>query len=730
MRRALLLALLLLGCGPRPLQTGPTVPTLVQVGGDRRAVRTLTDLDDVRDVSASRERVFVATDLGLLVHPANGAAPPERLTTAHGLPSNDVRVVAATPDGRVVAATAAGLVTIDGDRATGMAAPPVGEVVDLLADDGGTLWACGTEGVGRLGTGGWERFGEPAVCTTLVPTPEGDLWVGTTRGLWHVSGDVVREHGQGVLPEAHVRDVVPVGPGEVMALLQGPGDSRIGYFDGDRWYGYTIADFEPAAVGLAGVGGMVLLVTPDRAYAIAPAEAAEDGFPLTPLSRSEPRRVVGYRARITPASDVRPAEGGDRSAAVRPPSPLARVPTGLPSLEAPAFVVSNVDIPVGSHVYLVRRQPGALYVAGRNLGVTAIDAQGRATALRSNDLVREQDLQLAASPSGTTWTIGTHHDPARWQGDGLVRAPVPDGIVPQAIASGPRGVYVAAMVERAAEAPAAEQAPPAPGAVAPPGAAPAAAHEAPVRIYRVSDEGWTQLTEKTIRTATPLVATPFLGVTNDEEFWLGLRIVHENGEGSRMRGVAVFRPDGDVTYHHRGADPATDGEGALRMPDEVTGVDLGHAGHAWLPSLSGAVRVGNSQAVVFGEARGVRGEVVTDVATEGERRVWVAAAEGLGYREGGSFEFRLPHVVQQARPTSLALDAQGHLWGAGPNGAVYHDGERWQTLTVENGLPTNELVDVEVDEQNRVWFLARDRVVLFSQPQQPAGGIGGSLAGQ
>jgi len=191
-----------------------------------------------------------------------------------------------------------------------------------------------------------------------------------------------------------------------------------------------------------------------------------------------------------------------------------------------------------------------------------------------------------------------------------------------------------------------------------------------------------------------------------------------------MRGVAVFGAAGDITFHHRSAERGPDGEDALRMPDEVTGVDLGHAGYAWFPSLSGAIRVGNHQAVVFGEARGVRGEVVTDLAVGDNERIWLAAAEGIGYREAGSFDFALPAQVQEARPMAVALDSRGQLWGAGPRGVVFYDGASWQVLDEQTGLPTTELVDVEVDGSDRVWLLARDRVILFAAPQQQGVGFG------
>ena len=737
MRFVFVLGLVTAACGPPALSVGPTVPTFVQVGSGQREVRTFTDLDDVRDVTTSGERVLVATDLGLLIHPANGAAPPERLTTEQGLPSNDVRVVEVTPEGPAVIATAAGLATIDGTTVTPMTtAPPVGEVTDLHVDGAGVLWACGEEGVARLGQEGWERFGEPVACTTIAQAPEGALWIGTTQALLYVEGDVIREHGQSLLPEAYVRDVVPLGEGKAMALLLGPSHAQLGYFDGHRWYGYTIADFEPAAVGIAALGSTVVLITKERAYEIEPADTAQTpGLALTPLSRSEPRRVVSYGARITAAEDVASTMStadDPRRDVRRPPLSFAEVPVTLPSLEAPGFVVRDSTLATGENVYLVRREPESLFVAARNLGVVAIDPAGAAVALRSRDFVREQDLQLAATAADNVWTIGTHNDPARWQDDGLFRVEVPEGLIPQAIASGPRGVYVASLVEEAAtpvepvaepDAPDEEggAAPAAPeDAAAPPDAAPAGSSRI-VRIHRVGEDGWTQVAERAITTASALVATPFLGVTNDEEFWLGLRVVHETSEGTRMRGVAVFRPDGDaVVYHHREADPARDGEGALRMPDEVTGVDLSQPGYAWLPGLAGAIRVGNSQAVAFGEARGVRGEVVSDLAVGDNERVWLAAAEGVGYREGSAFEFRLPRVVQEMRPTALALDSVGRVWGAGPNGVVYYDGTNWHPLTVQDGLPTNELVDVEVDPHDRVWLLAGDRVLLFGAPVAPA----------
>ena len=719
----LLGVLLLLGaCGSAGLSTGPTVPTLVTVGGGQRAVVTVTDLDDVRDVAQSGERVFVATDHGLLVHSANGEGEPSRVTVTDGLPSNDVTAVTTTPEGAAVVATDQGIAHVTpGPEAFSVAvqpSPPVGRVSKLLVDAQGVTWACGAEGVARTQDGGWVRFGEPVACTLFAPTAEGDLWVGTSRGLWLVQGDVIREHGitRGI-PEGFVRSVVQVGPGAIMALLQGPGDTKIGFYDGERWYAYTLAEFEPRPVALARHGGHVVLWVPGRAFAVT-IDDTDTGVPLTPLSRSELRGVRAYRARITPPEEVAPPEQGDQDLG-RAPSALAEVQQGQPTIDAPAFSVSPLSIPVPDDLYALVTAGESLFLSDRNRGVLRLGA-GEPTLFQSRDLVDESDLQIAVDASGNTWVMG-RGDSVGIYGDGrLERVLPPDGVVPQALANGTNGAYVMTRVETAPVA-AGEGAP-----AGEDGGAPAGPHTALLRLYRVSTDGWTPEFERTVTTQTPLVNVPFFGIGPDERVWAALRVVHESGAGARMRGVAVLsRATESVVYHRRGATPETDGEGALSMPDEIEAIDLGMENYAWFPSLSGAVRLGNSQAVVFGEARGVRGEVVSDLAVADNERVWLAAAEGVGYYEASNFEFRLPRVVQEARPIRLAIDGMGNLWGAGPNGVVYFDGQNWQTLTEDNGLPTNELMDVEVDGAERVWLLARDRVLIFGRRSAPAAPAGG-----
>jgi len=236
-----------------------------------------------------------------------------------------------------------------------------------------------------------------------------------------------------------------------------------------------------------------------------------------------------------------------------------------------------------------------------------------------------------------------------------------------------------------------------------------------LRVYRADSGRWMQVVERTIRTVIEFVGLPMIGVGAGSAVWAVVDVRRTDGEGTRTGGVVILDPAVEtVTYLHRGATVAADGPGAMSIPDEISGIDFSE-NNAWLATLEGAVRIGNSQAVVFGEARGVRGEVVSDLAAAPGGRLWVAAAEGVGVYQNGSFDFSLPAVVQQARPTTLAVDTAGNLYCAGPRGAVYYDGTAWQTLTEQTGFPTNNLVDVRVDGRDRVWFLTDDRVLVFTR---------------
>jgi len=692
--RTIPLALALVACGPSALQLPAHTTPALQGTSFARDISTFTDLDTVRDVAVGPRFVYVATDRGVILYPSEGPADGNRVTE---LPSVDVRAVSVNASGVATVATARGIVEMrEGNASSALPTAPVGDVVALHHGDDGVRWVCGTEGLARMAASGWERFGEAMQCTGLFPTPEGSLWVGTTRGAWYLDQEgTIREHAEGRgLPAGWVRSIVPAQPGQAWALVQNTSESYFAWFDGHRWYGYTIPSFERPVVGLSRMGGDLVLVTPSWAFRVSDASTGS-GVALRALTRGDRLQVLGYRARVLPASEVTPSE--DEPTPPRGPMRMAAVPPNHPTIEAPGFVVAPLAR-VAENAYLVRTSGSAVHLADRNLGVSTLGAEGVARTLRSKDLVAARDLQAVSDERAQTWLLTDEGSIATLRRDGLVRVAAPAGTRPWALAKASRGVYLAATVPATPNL---------------------------VRIYRRAGDEWQPIAERTLAfpEGRTLASTPILGMTDEEEVWLGLRVQAEGT--TRARGVAVFQgaPPAEgsgVVYHHSTSEPAIDGEASLRMPDDFSNIDLNDPSMAWFSTIMGAVRVGNHQAVVFGEDRGVRGEVVSDVLVASNGRVWMAAAEGPGYRQGTAMEFRMPQEVKDARPLALALDSDGNVWGAGANGLVRYDGESWAVFGEDSGLPTTELVDVEGDASGRLWILARDRVLMLGPARAAA----------
>jgi len=673
---------LLAACGPTSLNLNAEAPTasLTIAGADQGNIAEVTDLDTVNDVSAAGNRVLVATDRGILVY-ANGASEPRRITRADGLPSNDVWAIAVGIDGRVLLATEGGMAGMAGDTLDAVVpeAPPVGQVVDLHLTDEGTLWACGTDGMAFHENGTWRRFGESVTCTGIFPTLEGKLWIGTVRGALFVDGNVIREHAPGRgIPEPYVRDILPMPGGAAFVIAQGPNASRLGFFDGARWYSYSVRGLDRKLVGLGRAGANALLFTPGNTFLIASAQTGE-GVPLVATQVGPSFGVRSYEARITSAADFVPNEAARPDLVRLAPVPLASLPAQSPTYPAPGFVIRPVgEAPQG--LYLVRHSGDQVFLADRNRGILAMGNAGQ-RELRSSDLVSSTDLQVAVDQSNQSWVLSRDGDLARWDGEGFVREASPAEVAIQSIATGPQGAYAAGQV----------------------------GDTNTVRVFRRTEDGWAQVAERELPTEEEFLGVPIMAVSDEGAVWVALAV--RQGASRRIRGVAVINPASEaVVYHHRGASA----EGEFALQDEITSIDLHQTGMAWFASFHGAQRLGGSQVVVFNEARGVRGEIVTDLAVDGER-VWIAAAEGLGYYEDQQMRFLMPELVRDARPSALAVDPRGGVWAIGHRGAFFFDGTNWTRVGSEQGMPGVVLVDVEVDRQGRTWFLAEDRLMLMER---------------
>lgn len=696
-----LIALLLAACGPTTAR--PLRPSLA-VGADARTIRTLTDLEEARDAVLMSGTTYVATDDGVLAY---AGETPSRIGRAEGLPSEDVTALAVDGSNLLIA-TASGLYSYANGAVSSIVIPATGRITDLAITSDGAAWVCSLSGLLRRDTAGaWSVVGDPFHCTTLAATPEGQLWAGSDAGLFYFATDaegiVVREHGAASgIPERFVRSIVPVLPGQILALLGGTSRSVLGFFDGTAWHAYTLpSDATTDAERVVGLVGSdsegTFLVTNNHVFMVAPTGA---GIAFVPTTSSHDANVRSFRATLMPAAEASAPEEVSASVLIAT-QPLANPPASAPGSHGPGLVARALELDVVGALRTLAGS-GHAYVAISSAGILELTRGGSAQPLRSHSLVHADDLQIAGGSGGEVWVRAADGDIGRFVDGRLRRLPLPEGITPQSLATGRRGAYLTALVN----VPATEG---------------ADATGSLVRIFTSTEGGFRTLVERTLNLSA--TALPFSGVGADGRVWIGVRIVRESGSGERMRGAVVIDPDSEaVVYHHRGADHASDG--GLPLPEEISGMTFDDAGNAWFASLSGAVRVEAHQAITFDETRGVRGDVVTDVAAA-SGQMWIAAAEGLGSYADRRFDFVMPDIVMTHRPVALAIDDQGHLWAGGRYGLLHNDGTTWSHIPVASAepaaedaapsLPITEIRDIEIDGAGRVWILGPDRILLLTR---------------
>ena len=733
-------ALLLGLCGCSEVMLSPPTlprPAVVQ-GGNQQTWSTYTDLDDVRGVAVNDDQVLVATDYGLLVHPRDGGSAPLRHKTLGGLQSADLRAVTALPGGSFAVASSREVFVVR-DNVRPLPAPPLASIRALICTTSGVLYAGGDGGVATYSGDQWVRVGEPLPVLGFVAGPDNTIWARTTDGILVFSADgQASEHRNGVaLPAGYVRDLLPLPEGRAFALLQNGSESMLAYYDGIRWYAYTIEGFRPEIVGLGmqpteDGGQEIVMVTRDWRYGIREPRGRGEAT-LTPVSRSEPQRVVTYLAQgevqalLPPPSEASEAE-------LLAPAALVSLPPNHPEITAPAFAVSPSSRFAGS-AYATFHAGGATFVALGNNGVRELGAD---RAFSSRNLVPDSDLRLVVGPGETPWTINDEHILAEWQDGRFVRVSTPQGWNCESIAGTINGLYLACV---------------------------SLSELGLVHIFKREGELWSTVAARTMilesavgDEAGAVVSVPYLGVTENEQIWASIRTApympipepetppepeptrrrgrraepppepvapppprRLDGTRSIWRGVAHFSGmSGPVTYHHSRSNRELDGAESQLMPDRINALDVSLAGtpegHAWFATLEGAVRIGNHQGVIFGEARGVPGEVVADVQVGTLGKVWMAAAEGPGFYFNREMDFRMPSEVRAARPIALAQDSAGRVYAAGPNGLmVWRDGD-WTIIGEAQGLPATNLRDVEVGANDQVWLLAPGALYVLDAP--------------
>jgi hypothetical protein len=709
-----------------------------------RALRLYTDSDTVTSAGAGSVELYVATLHGVLRFPLSGQGEVQRNTVAQGLPDDRTYAIAVSPEGVPFVATASGVARLTGERweRTTGPQPDVGRPTAMLALPRGMLILGGTTGLAEYRDGTWSMLSNQHQVTHLALDGEAVLVSTAQSGLLvlnrdHISGD---DHSPAAgIPAALIRSAVPLAGGKIWALAQDGGGSRLAYYDGHRWYGYTHKHLrsEWLAVVPSRDGHGACLVVQGRMYDITASSGHNDAS-LEPVSMSEPDQVqrlslradpvtssatpaapaatttqsdmsfAPESAETAPATAPRPAAAQRRVRAVEVAAPMAPIeapsPPAAEFAQAPGFSLTANNVAVPSDVSEIFVDATRVWVSREGQGVTRVMG-GDPRDFRVKDLTQfPRGLMFATGNDGHTMFLTADNNLLDFDGVHWARKPFHE--------------MLALDEQTPADAAAMAQSVPlalwARGQVSV-----AVARSAPDKlvIFRWTDGAFEPVATRKIRIARGgVIDASCVAVDGSGRYWIGIGVTANNS--TRARGAVLI--DGNlprILEFHQLVRPRRN-SASVQTPDNLSSIEFDNNGIPWFAGVEGAVSIAISNARqpaavrVYREPQGLRGDLVNDIVRGPGGFLYVSTPEGFGSWDGRSWDFHISGTQSLTSAVALAGDSTA-IYGVGPRGAWIFDSGGGRMIEGAAQAGAGALRDVAVDGRGRVWMLGDEGLVQF-----------------
>jgi hypothetical protein len=672
--RVLALALVCSGCPHK--ESAPPVETVTprrQTFTSAR-IRSFSDSYAVTAVADTQSTLYVGTPRGLVRWDAGRWSV---MSQKDGLPADRVAGLAVDGSGTVWIATAKGLSRGLRGAWTNYAAAPVGSFLTGLipGGDGKIVWAGGPEGLARLSHGKWERyFGDTGV-TALTSGWSGTIWVGTSgTGILRIArgGDRVERFGPSQGCEIDVvRGMVAVNK-TLFVVGEGPGGARAAFYDGERFYSYTLTS--PSVIEwTARAGNVTLLGSGDHVYELAMAPPPQgEGAPrpavrLTPI----PSSIVPARS-IALKPDVPSATLDDPPNSPKPPSAATAINANkgaAPPPLGPPVSVSDAAWSLPEGVTAVAGSERGLLVGTRFLGTVRVE-NGVPRRFQIQDLAQNAvRLTVACVQNRDECYLATGTTRAwRFDGQAFEIAPVdPEpGSHVLAVLLDPQGDVLA--IHRGAQE-----------------------SDRQLRLSRVSDGRWTPVGIQAVEVPEGAPDLNFAGFSPDGHLWVGLRYTDREHDARDYGADEIALDTGKVIRH---------GE----VPSDVVAMFWKARNEAWFATRSGAARLLDGKMRVFTENDGMESDITRDIGPGPGGTILVATGRGTGRYDGTRWTFpRLGPFYPASN--SLAHDRVGNAF-VGTVRGLYCVGDcSGDPIDKRRGLSDDDVRNIEVDPRGRVWVL-------------------------
>jgi len=101
------------------------------------------------------------------------------------------------------------------------------------------------------------------------------------------------------------------------------------------------------------------------------------------------------------------------------------------------------------------------------------------------------------------------------------------------------------------------------------------------------------------------------------------------------------------------------------------------------------------------------------IGSSKDGRIWIGGRPLWTYDEGTWIKFTGKKKLEEY-VDDVDTDAQGNLWLASRYYGIFrYDGEAWKNYTMENGLPSNNIISIFAENESTVWATTHGGVSLF-----------------
>ncbi|MFN0252239.1 MAG: hypothetical protein ACKV2T_35510 [Kofleriaceae bacterium] len=234
--------------------------------------------------------------------------------------------------------------------------------------------------------------------------------------------------------------------------------------------------------------------------------------------------------------------------------------------------------------------------------------------------------------------------------------------------------------------------------------------EATAHLSRIDRTGaWTPVPNVAVQTPGVATEISFARFATATTLWVGLR--YRDGIERRPYGLAVIdTSSGKVTYHRTGETSAA-AKSMLPIPVGLVDGDV-RGDNAWFATNEGVGRLADGQVRMWTEADGLQSELARAVTIAPSGNVIVATGAGAAIWDGKEWEFP---AALRFEINDVVATRNGQVWMATERGIAAWDGEKVRRVDTRRGLAENQILDVAIDQYDRVWARGVGSLTLISQ---------------